>query len=97
MFNSIHESGLYSVEDKEVNMREMAFADSMDELNASSATNGPQLSGECCNRVYQYDCFVVTNFTSFLVKYDFLGINNCDCLSENQPSSHFQIYHFGAL
>ena len=52
MFNSIHESGLYSVEDKEVNMREMAFADSMDELNASSTTGGPQLSGECCNGVY---------------------------------------------
>jgi len=52
VFNSIHESGLYSVEDKEVNMREMAFADSMDELNASSTTSGPQLSGECSNRVY---------------------------------------------
>ena len=52
MFNSIHESGLYSVEDKEVNMREMAFADSLDELNAaSSTTNAPQLSGDCSNRV----------------------------------------------
>ena len=50
MFNSIHESGLYSVEDKEVNMREMAFADSLDELNA--ATSAPQLSGDCSNRVY---------------------------------------------
>ena len=52
MFNSIHESGLYSVEDKEVNMREMAFADSLDELNVSSTTNAPQLSGDCSNRVY---------------------------------------------
>lgn len=52
MFNSIHESGLYSVEDKEVNMREMAFADSLDELNTSSTANGPHLSGECSNREY---------------------------------------------
>lgn len=49
MFNSIHESGLYSVEDKEVNMREMAFADSLDELSTTS-TAGPELSGECYNR-----------------------------------------------
>ena len=58
MFNSIHESGLYSVEDKEVNMREMAFADSLDELTASSTTNGPQLSGGCYNRVY----YLYSNF-----------------------------------
>lgn len=50
MFNAIHESGLYSVEEKEVNMREMAFADSLDELSTSTAANGPQLSGEFCNR-----------------------------------------------
>ena len=35
------------------------------------------------------------------IHIDVLGrknaINKCDCLSENQPSSHFQIYHFGAL
>ena len=49
MFNAIHESGLYSVEDKEVNMREMAFVDSLDELNTSSTANGPQLSGVFCN------------------------------------------------
>lgn len=52
MFNSIRESVLYSVEDKEVNMREMAFADSLDELNTSSTTNDPQLTGNCFNREY---------------------------------------------
>ena len=46
MFNAIHESGFYSVE----SMREMAFADFLDELSTSSTANGPQLSGECCNR-----------------------------------------------
>ena len=50
MFNAIHESGLCSVEDKEVNMREMAFTDSLDELSTSSTANCPQLSGECCDR-----------------------------------------------
>ena len=55
MFNSIHESGLYSVEDKEVNMREMAFADSLDELSTTSTAGGPELSGECYNREYQQD------------------------------------------
>jgi len=45
VFNSIHESGLYSVEDKEVNLREMAFTDHLDELDTS--TNGLQLTGEC--------------------------------------------------
>jgi len=48
VFNSIHESGLYSVEDKEVNLREMAFTDHLDELGASS--NGLQLTGDCSIR-----------------------------------------------
>ena len=50
VFNVIHESDLYPVEDKEVNMRERLYADSLDELSTSSTANGPQLSGECCNR-----------------------------------------------
>ena len=50
VFNSIHESGLYSVDDKEVNLREVAFADHLDELDTSS-TNGLHLTGSDCSIV----------------------------------------------
>jgi len=54
VFNSIHESGLYSVEDKEVNLREMVFTDHLDELGASS--NGLQLTGDCSIRGVVFKC-----------------------------------------